>query len=115
MTKAASKIATAAATAAAPATEMKTVEFDVPVQRGDQQIASVKIRRPRAGELRGLSLVDLGQLKVDALAKIIPRITIPMLHEAEVHNLDPADLLQIGAEVGTFLLQKAQRSGAPTE
>ncbi|BAV65750.1 phage tail assembly protein [Sphingobium cloacae] len=85
------------------------VTLDTPVQRGESVIAFVQIRKPGAGELRGLSLVDLGQLKVDALLKILPRITVPSLTEAEAANLEPADLLACGAEVGGFLLQKSQR------
>jgi hypothetical protein len=75
-------------------------------------IETVQIRKPRAGELRGLALVDLGQLKVDALGVLLPRITLPPLSPAEVANMDPADLLACGAEIGSFLLQKAQRTDA---
>lgn len=97
-------------TEAAP--EFRTVTLDTPLQRGEESIDTVKIRKPKSGELRGLSLVDLGQLKVDALAKLLPRVTTPILSPAEVSNMDPADLLACGAEIGSFLLQKAQRTDA---
>jgi hypothetical protein len=88
----------------------RTVALDGPIQRGETSIAALKLRKPRSGELRGLSLVDLGQLKVDALTKILPRITVPQLTEAEVGNMEPADLLACGAEIGSFLLQRSQRA-----
>ncbi|MCW2391950.1 phage tail assembly protein [Sphingobium sp. B11D3A] len=88
----------------------RTVSLDSPVQRGEQSIESIQLRKPKSGELRGLSLVDLGQLKVDALTKIIPRISSPTLTEAEVANLDPSDLLACGAEIGSFLLQRSQKA-----
>ncbi|MBB6191500.1 hypothetical protein FHS51_001727 [Sphingobium wenxiniae] len=88
----------------------EVIDLDTPVQRGETRIAFVQMRKPGAGELRGLSLVDLGQLKVDALIKIIPRISIPTINEAEAANLDPADLLACGAAIGGFLLQKSQRA-----
>lgn len=92
--------------------ELRTVTLDTPIQRGEETVETVKIRKPNSGELRGLSLVDLGQLKTDALIKVLPRITVPVLSTAEVSNMDPADLLACGAEIGSFLLQKAQRTDA---
>jgi len=92
------------------APEFRTVALDTPIVRGEASIDELKLRKPRSGELRGLSLVDLGQLKVDSLTKILPRITVPPLTEAEVGNMEPADLLACGAEIGSFLLQKSQRA-----
>lgn len=88
----------------------RTVTLDAPIVRGETSIDELKLRKPRSGELRGLSLVDLGQLKVDSLTKILPRITVPPLTEAEVGNMEPADLLACGAEIGSFLLQRSQRA-----
>ena len=90
--------------------QFRTVNLDGPIIRGETTIERLTLRKPRSGELRGLSLVDLGQLKVDALTKILPRITVPPLNEAEVGNMEPADLLACGAEIGSFLLQKSQRA-----
>lgn len=95
-----------------PAAAARAVTLDTPIQRGEQTIALIGLRKPKAGELRGLSLVDLGQLKVDALTKLLPRISVPPISEAEAANLDPADLLACGAEIGSFLLQKSQRTDA---
>lgn len=91
---------------------LRSVALDTPIVRGEQTIDRLDIRKPGSGELRGLSLVDLGQLKVDALIKIAPRVTLPPITEAEAANLDPADLLALGAEIGSFLLQKRQRMDA---
>jgi hypothetical protein len=91
-------------------TEFRTVTLDTPIVRGDQTIDTIKLRKPRTGELRGITMVDLGQLKTDALIKLIPRISTPTLTEAEVANLDPADTLACGAEIGSFLLQKSRRA-----
>jgi len=88
----------------------RTVTLDAPIVRGETSIEELKLRKPRSGELRGLSLVDLGQLKVDSLTKLLPRISMPTLTEAEVSNMEPADLLACGAEIGSFLLQKSQRA-----
>lgn len=92
--------------------EFRIVTLDAPIQRGETTIETIQLRKPRSGELRGLSLVDLGQLKVDALTKVLPRISMPVVTEAEVANMEPADLLACGAEIGGFLLQKSRRMDA---
>jgi hypothetical protein len=92
-----------------PTPELATVNLDFPFARGDQKIDTVKIRRPRSGELRGLNIADLVQMNVAATAKLLPRITIPPLSDAEINNLDPADLTQFGMEIQDFLLPKAAK------
>lgn len=85
------------------------VTLDTPIVRGTQTIASVDLRRPKSGELRGVNLSDLAQLDVSALIKVLPRVSMPTLTGADVENLDPSDLMKLGAEIVGFLLpsQKA--------
>jgi len=69
-----------------------------------------------AGALRGVSLIDLANLSVTALQVVLPRITEPTLTAHDIANMDPADLLAVGAEVGAFLVSKADRlSVSPTK
>ena len=89
------------------------IDLDQPIKRGESEIKSLQLRKPQSGELRGLSLVDLGQLDVNALHKVLPRITIPSITEAEARGMDPADLLELGAEVGNFLLKRGSRQAFP--
>lgn len=92
-----------------------TVQLDEPIRRGDTVIEAIQLRKPKAGELRGVSLVDVANLDVMALQKVLPRITTPTLTTAEVNQLDLADLMQLGAEVAYFLATKANRSlASPT-
>ncbi|MRR50803.1 MAG: phage tail assembly protein [Rhodocyclaceae bacterium] len=85
-----------------------TITLEEPIQRGETTIASVELRRPKAGELRGVNLTDLLQMDVSAIIKVVPRISTPMLTDADVANLDPADLTQMGSAVASFLLPKAE-------
>jgi hypothetical protein len=87
-----------------------TVQLDEPIQRGDTTITEIQLRKPKAGELRGVSLVDVANLDVIALQKVLPRITTPTLTTTEVNNLELADLMQLGAEVAYFLAKKADRN-----
>ena len=111
------KTDTSAATATPP------IQLDVPIRREGQTITTVTLRRPRAGELRGLSMISVLQMEVDALAALVPRISTPTVHTPEVMQLDPADLLAIGMQVVGFFQSRAQQalaaavpmaSGTPT-
>lgn len=98
---------TADNTANAPATgEFEQIELDSPIQRGSKSVATVTLRKPRSGELRGVALTDLLQMDVNALTRIVPRISEPVITDKEVATLDPADLVQIGSAVAGFLLTR---------
>jgi hypothetical protein len=90
--------------------DLHTVTLDAPVTRGEQTFASLQVRKPHGGELRGLSLSALLNLDYAALETLLPRITIPPLTKQEVAALDPSDLIQLGSEVMDFLLPKAAKA-----
>jgi len=90
------------------------MKLNTPIPRGETAIDALEIRKPAAGELRGVSLVDLLQMDVGALITVLPRITTPSLTAGEVAGMDPADLLSAGARVSGFLLPKAALE-SPTE
>lgn len=84
------------------------VTLDDPIMRGENAIATVTLRKPMAGELRGLSLDDLIGSDITALLKLLPRITDPSLSEHEVAQLTPVDLGQMGGAVRGFFMTKEQ-------
>lgn len=86
-----------------------TITLDTPIQRGTTTIAEIVLRKPNAGELRGLSLQRLHAADADELLKLLPRITSPSLTPHECAQLDPADLSEAGGVVISFLLKKAVR------
>lgn len=88
------------------------VTLEVPVQRGSEAIGEVRVRRPNAGEMRGLNLHDLLKLDVDAMMKVLPRVTVPSLTAAEVTALDPADLVALSSEIADFLVPAGMRPPA---
>ncbi|MEI2454584.1 phage tail assembly protein [Lysobacter firmicutimachus] len=90
------------------------VTLEKPIKRGESEIASVTVRRPVSGELRGLSMLDLMRLEMDAVQKVLPRITMPTLTAFEVSQLDPADTAQFAMAIADFFLTKAQRAASLT-
>ena len=91
------------------------IELDEPIKRGDSFITSLTVRKPKAGALRGISLIELGNLNVSALQIVLPRITEPTLTAHDIANMDPADLVALGTEVVAFLVPKAQREAFQPE
>lgn len=83
-----------------------TITLDEPIKREGGNITTISLRKPKSGELRGLQLVDLLQLDVNALQKLLPRITEPSITEQEARRLEPSDLVQLGTEVVLFLAPK---------
>ena len=71
-----------------------------------QVIEKVKLRKPTAGELRGLRLVEVANADVDSMITLIPRLSEPALTEMDVTNMDPADFTEVSLAVVTFLEAK---------
>lgn len=85
------------------------ITLDNPIVRDGQKIEQITVRKPVSGELRGVSLVDLAQMEVSALQKVLPRITTPALTAVDLNNMDPADLTQLGITVAGFLASKSMK------
>jgi len=84
-----------------------TITLQTPLTRGETEIKEVTLRKPGTGEMRGLALSDLLQMNVNALHKVLPRISSPMLTEADVAKMDIADFTEMASEVAGFLLKKS--------
>ncbi|WP_429927043.1 phage tail assembly protein [Achromobacter xylosoxidans] len=94
--------------------DLKSVDLDEPIKRASGDIARLLIRKPKAGALRGVTLMALVQVDVQALTTVLPRVCEPILTPAEIRDLDPADLLNVGATVASFFMSKAERQAIQT-
>ncbi|GJK71402.1 hypothetical protein TUM17564_34290 [Citrobacter freundii] len=61
------------------------------------------MQRCSSSTLRGVSLASLANSDVDALIKVLPRMTYPALTEHEVTRLDASDLISLAGKVVGFL------------
>ena len=95
-----------------PLAEDNTVTLDTPIARGKTSIDTLTLRKPQAGELRGVQLVELLNMDVATLIKILPRLTSPSITVPEAAGMDPADLLACGSKISGFLLQKSVKTDA---
>ncbi|NBW10476.1 MAG: phage tail assembly protein [Caulobacteraceae bacterium] len=93
-------------------TVFTTVEFEEGFKRGDETITKVQLRRPMAGELRGLSTMDVIRQEYAAIEKLTPRISMPALTIADVANLSAPDFLELGNAIADFFMSRQSREKA---
>lgn len=87
-----------------------TVTLDEPLARGDGKIETVTLRKPTAGELRGLKMQDILQADVTCILKLIPRISDPILIDEEAQRMDPADFAECVGAISGFFMTKEERT-----
>lgn len=111
---AATEAPAAAEAAAAPVKPDNTVTLDFPIKRGAAEITEITLRKPMAGELRGVKLTDLLTLEAGAVRLLLPRVTVPTLLPHEVDLLDPADFTELATMVAGFFVRKSTREALLT-
>ncbi|EGM8424182.1 phage tail protein [Escherichia coli] len=91
------------------AEEKTGVQLSCPVVRGERVIDYVEIGEEirQAGSLRGLSLIEVLNLKTDPVMTLLSRVTAPRLKLAEIQSLSTGDFVALATLVANFL--------APTE
>ncbi|HEX8556340.1 MAG TPA: phage tail assembly protein [Sphingomonas sp.] len=107
--------------AAAGTPRFASFTLDAPIVVGTEVVheegTTIQVRRPNAGELRGIDIsATISRCDFAQIEKLAPRITLPILHPHHVAAMDPADFVQLGGEIVDFLLPKAVRqAGSQTE
>ncbi len=86
-----------------------TVLLESPIQRGELLIEQVTLSKPTAGTLRGVSLAAVANSDVDALVKVLPRMTSPQLLESDVLRLELPDMIALAGKVIGFLSPNSVR------
>ena len=88
-------------------TALKEIELSTPIINGTNEIIKFSIRKPLAGDLRGIKLLNFIDADVDSLAKVLPRITTPTLTEQDVYKMEISDLANVMVEMSNFLKPKS--------
>lgn len=79
-----------------------------PIQRGNETITSVSLRKPDVGTLRGMKLMELMSGDFRAHCILLPRITMPSLLPDEIEALDVADLTALMTATMGFFMSAAE-------
>lgn len=85
------------------------MKLSCPVVRGERVIDYVEIGEEirQAGSLRGLSLIEVLNLKTDPMMTLLSRVTAPRLKLAEIQSLSTGDFVALATMAANFF--------APTE
>lgn len=85
-------------------TQAKTVIVKLPVAQkiGGKQVKEITLRKPMAGELRGLNMLDLVRMDVNAIGTVLPRISDPLISADDFSTLETENLMELSQEVAGF-------------
>jgi hypothetical protein len=89
--------------AAASGSASHTFTLAAPIARGETAIEALTIRKPSAGQLRGLSLQSLLSLDITAILTVTPRITMPPITRPRPTSLTLPTSPKSGARSAIFL------------
>lgn len=87
----------------------RDLELHEPIKRGDDEITGFDIRRPKAGELRGVTVTDIIRMDVVAISTVLPRITVPPITPNEAAALDPFDFGEAAMLVSDFFTEPPKK------
>jgi len=79
-----------------------SVKLANPVKRDEETIKKIELRKPKAGELRGLQLTSIQMQDIDTMITLIPRVS--NLNEREVINLETEDFAALSMGVLGFFV-----------
>jgi len=82
--------------------ETTTVELTTPLQMGDKEVNKLTLRKPAAGELRGIKMLDILQMDPAAHAVLVPRICEELVDAQQFWQLDATDLMSVIGSVVSF-------------
>lgn len=80
----------------------KKIVLPVPQEIGGKKVKEIELRKPMAGELRGLNMLDLVRMDVDAIGTVLPRISNPLISEQDFATLEAENLMELSGEIAGF-------------
>jgi len=87
-----------------------TIPLSKPLTVNEQEVTKLTLRKPGAGELRGLRLVNIYSLDMDTVATLVPRIADPQISIEHFYSLEIEDIGEIGRHLLDFFHPKGQPS-----
>ncbi|WP_408586574.1 phage tail assembly protein [Novosphingobium sp.] len=105
-----SETAPAAPTSKAPVAE--TVVLLCPIERGEgaPSVDVLTLRKPKAGDLRGLNIQSLMVGDVASTIAILPRICSPYITAHEAAQLEAEDIAEVAGTIMGFFMTSAQKT-----
>lgn len=80
-----------------------TVTLKAPIILGETQVTEITLRKPCAGDMRGVTLNDVLQGDINAMTTVLPRIVTPLITPNHVSAMALDDLMVIQGAIIGFL------------
>lgn len=97
-------------TAPLPSFSTYTVALEYPIQREGGAITTLTLRKPKAGELRGLNIQSIMAGDVASVITLLPRISTPIITAHEASQLEAEDIAEVAGSISLFFMSKAQKT-----
>ena len=101
---------TTSAETAPPLPGTAIVELESPIQREGGPITALTLRKPKAGELRGLNIQSLMVGDITSVITLLPRIASPIITAHEAAQLEAEDIAEVAGAVHLFFVSSKQQA-----
>lgn len=95
---------------APPAPTTAPLHLSHPIQREGGPISLLTLRKPKAGELRGLNIQSLMVGDVTSVITLLPRIAVPIITPHEASQLEAEDIAEAAGTIMLFFMTSAQKN-----
>ncbi|RYU50044.1 phage tail assembly protein [Aliivibrio finisterrensis] len=82
------------------------ITLPTPIMKDDKEVTTIELRKPCAGDLRGLNLTDVCQMDFNAAYEILPRISI--LNERDLLDIEVENLTPLMVGIANFFVNTKQ-------
>lgn len=91
--------------------DIQIVDLDEPIKIGNTEFTQIEVRKPSVPALKKIRISELLNGDVNSICTILPLCTTPTLTPAQINTqIDPVDIIQLGAAVIYFLQPKSVRA-----
>lgn len=91
-----------------------TAKFATPIPYGAGELAELTMRRPKAGDLKGVKLIGLTEMDPSMVIKIAARLATTPVVEAQLEQLEVYDLMELTEKVVGFFGKPEMPAGSQT-
>lgn len=78
------------------------VKLPIPFEKDGNKVSTLELRKPYAGDLRGLTLTGVCQMDFSAACTLLPRIS--NLNERDMLNIETENLTVLMVEMASFFV-----------
>ena len=86
--------------------QTRIVALAVPIEKDGSEFTEVEISKPHSGQLRGLSLIDVCEMKFEAGEVLLPRISC--LNERDILDMPPENWAPLLTTIASFFVNTEQ-------